>query len=84
MNRIDTWNLINQNLSGLMFNLHNRWQSEKEHEDITDYLKVIKEYVPDAYAMTSKPFGVKVLCNDGILIVSVIKKGSYLQLWGKI
>lgn len=49
----------------LLYNLYERWQMEKDYEDIQDYLLVIQKTIPEAYAITQRPFGVKCSCDDG-------------------
>jgi len=47
---------IDENNEKIMY-LWNRWQDEKEHEDINDYLTAIKAFMPETCKMTKKPFG---------------------------
>lgn len=45
----------------LMFALYDRWQNEKEYEDIKDYLKLVNEFLKthkmEAVKMNKRPFG---------------------------
>lgn len=46
----------------LFFNLYERWQDEKEHEDINDYGARLAKELPEGWAivkMSKSPFGIK-------------------------
>lgn len=74
----EQWKAITQELELLVY-LYDRWQDEKEYEDINDYLQVIKRTVPNAYEITAEPFGFKVKCDDGILKVWLSEDGDHIE-----
>ena len=71
---------INSTHAELLCGLWERWQDEKDYEDINDYLAVIKNHLPSAYKMSKRPFGVLCKCDDGDLHIQVKRKGNYLNL----
>ena len=81
MIRKDFWETFgsNNSLKETVAGLYFRWQDEKEYEDINDYLTTIKKTIPEAYAITKRPFGIKVKCDDGCLKIDVIEKGDGLE-----
>lgn len=66
------WEIVNEekNSDALVY-AYERWQDEKEYEDIKDYLLFVQGFVPCAYKMTKRPFGFKAKCEDGELRVWV-------------
>ena len=76
----ELWSKINDKNADLLFYLRERWQDEKEYEDINDYLHRIQQDIPEAYKITKRPFGIVCRCSDVDLSVSVVSKGQYLQL----
>ena len=80
----ELWQNVNDNHANLFFNLWGRWQDEKEYEDIQDYLAVIQKYVPEAYKITKRPFGVHCMCDDGSIHIQVKRNGNYLKMFGKM
>ena len=78
------WEKINKENADLLCDLWERWQDEKEYEDIQDYLEVIQKHIPEAYKITKRPFGVHCKCDDGEIHVQVKREGNYLKLVGKI
>ena len=78
------WEKINKENADLLCDLWERWQDEKEYEDIQDYLEVIQKHIPEAYKITKRPFGVHCKCDDGEIHVQVKRDGNYLKLVGKI
>lgn len=81
MKREELANYINENKSGLFFNLYTRWQDEKENEDFNDYIDVVKKSIPETFSGLKRPFGFIFACEDGNLKVLVKKNGEYLQLF---
>ena len=79
----EAWKAVNDS-ANTIFYLYERWQDEKEYEDIKDYLAVVQKSVPGAYKMTRRPFGFKAKCEDGELAVSVKLDGRYIKLFGKM
>lgn len=69
---------IDNTRAELLCGLWERWQDEKDYEDINDYLAVIQKYIPSAYKMSKKPFGVLCKCDDGDLHIQVKRKGNCL------
>ena len=80
----ELWKNVNNNHADLLFNLWGRWQDEKEYEDIQDYLTVIQKYIPEAYKITKRPFGIRCKCDDGDIHIQVKRKGDYVKMFGKI
>ncbi len=80
----ELWKNVNDNYADLFFNLWSRWQDEKEYEDIRDYLAVIQKYIPEAYKITKRPFGVYCKCDDGNIHIQVKRSGNYLKMFGKM
>lgn len=80
----ELWENVNNNHANLLFNLWGRWQDEKEYGDIQDYLMVIQKYIPEAYKITKRPFGVHCKCNDGEVHIQVKRSGRCLKLVGKV
>ena len=64
--------------------LWERWQDEREYEDINDYLAAVKKHVPSAYKMTKRPFGFAAKCDDGELKVAVKCRGKYIHFEGEM
>lgn len=56
-------------VADLSFNLWNRWQDEKDYEDINDYLEpykpLAKKYGVELIKMTKRPFGLQFRISDG-------------------
>jgi len=79
------WKLINQkkNADYLMY-LYERWQDEKEYEDIKEYSAAVAKFTKlNVVGATKRPFGFKIKCDNGTLHAMVKVKGDYLQLHGK-
>ena len=84
MTKQEIWVAINTDkTSEFLFNLYERWQDEKEYEDIADYLTAFQKSISQAYAMTKRPFGVKCKGSDGNIHVFVKRKGKTIQLSAK-
>ena len=84
MTKKEIWEAINNGkTSDFLFSLYERWQDEKEYEDIADYLVAIQKSVPQAYAMTKRPFGIKCKGSDGNLHAFIKRNGSKIQLIAK-
>lgn len=83
MTRMELWNEINDNHADLLFRLKERWMDESEYEDIAEYLKVIQQKLPQATAITKRPFGIKLKADDGNLKVDVVVEGMYIKLRAK-
>jgi hypothetical protein len=83
MTRKQLWEKVNKENSKLLCNLWERWQDEKEYEDINDYLTAIQKHIPEAKTISKRPFGVMCLCDDGNIKISVKLKGNYLTINGE-
>jgi len=84
MTRQEIWTAINTDkTSAFLFSLYERWQDEKDYEDIADYLTAFQKSIPQAYAMTKRPFGVKCKGSDGNIHAFVKRKGNIIQLSAK-
>ena len=81
----ELWNKINEQKRTVEFlcYLYERWQDEKAHEDINDYLKALQKTIPQAYKMTKRPFGVVCKCDNCDLHVYVKQNGYYLELFAE-
>ncbi|MEG1725857.1 MAG: hypothetical protein RR313_10735 [Anaerovoracaceae bacterium] len=85
MKKMELWNLHNTSkTSNLFYLLRERWQDEKEHEDIGEYLKAIQKSIPEAAEICEKPFSVMCNCDDGIIQIGIKRKGDCVQLFAKI
>lgn len=84
----ELWEKVNFENDGkiadFLFYLRNRWQDEKEYEDINEYLTAFQKHVPEAYKISKRPFGVTCKCEDGDLALKVVTSGNYLKLAGSI
>jgi len=84
MTKQKIWAAINTDkTSNFIFNLYERWQDEKEYEDIADYLTAIQKSIPQAYAITKRPFGIKCKGSDGNLHAFIKRSGNTIQLSAK-
>ena len=81
----ELWKKLNEQkvIVDFLFYLYERWQDEKEYEDIKDDLKEIKNHIPQAQRMTKRPFGVVCKCEDCDLSIYIKKNGDYLQMFAK-
>jgi len=84
MTRQEIWAAINADkTSEFLFSLYERWQNEKEYENIADYLTAFQKSMPQAYAMSKRPFGVKCKGFDGNIHIFIKRKGNEIQLCAK-
>ena len=84
MTKQEIWAAINDDkVSDLLFNVYERWLNEKEYEDIADYLTAIQKSIPEAYAITKRPFGIKCKGSDGNLHAFIKRSGNTIQLSAK-
>ena len=87
MTKQELWAKINKENDGqiadLIFYLYERWQDEKEYEDIEDYLKAIQNKAPEAFKIHKRPFGFTAKCEDGNIQITVKNERSYLVLKAK-
>jgi len=74
-------------LEPTMFNLYERWQDEKEYEDIRDYQGVLQEKLGELCVikkMTRRPFGFDSTLADGVKVRIFVKvRGTSLSLFAK-
>ena len=80
----ELWKNVNENHTEFLCYLWERWQDEKEYEDIQDYLTAIQARIPEAYKMTKRPFGVHCKCDDGSIHIQIKRSGNYLKVFGKM
>lgn len=80
----ELWQKVNEENADLLFNLYERWQEEKEYEDINDYLVAIQKTIPEAYKISKRPFGVTCKCDDGDLHIFIKSDGIYNRIVGEI
>lgn len=87
MKKIELWEKVNKENNGeiadFIFYLRERWQDEKDYEDISDYLIAIQKYIPCAYKICKRPFGVICKCDDGNIQIYVKSTGKYLKICGR-
>lgn len=91
MKAMEQWKAITQEEEGkensllsFLTYLYDRWQDECEYEDINDYLQAIKRSIPNAYEIKAEPFGFKVKCDDGILVVWMSDDGDHIEFHAEI
>lgn len=75
MKKQDFWKIFDDKYSSLLMQLYERWQDEKDYEDIKDYLKLLQSRIiiegVEVYAITKKPFGIKCKCEDGNMQIRI-------------
>lgn len=60
--------------AGMLFcNLYERWQNEKDYEDINDYLAAIQKLEPNAFRLKKRPFELHIKCQGGAVLFCKIK-----------
>lgn len=64
----------------MLCNLWERWQDEKEYEDIADYGKVISKELGVDVSMDNRPFGFHVICSKGLAKATVTCRGNKLAV----
>ena len=84
----ELWHKVNFENDGkiadILFNLRNRWQCEKEYEDINDYLAIIQKSIPEAYKISKRPFSITCKCDDCDIVIKIVVSGNYLKCVGSI
>lgn len=75
----------NEEVSNTFANLWERWQDEKDYEDINEYGKVLHGAINEIgecmlFKATKKPFGVKVYRAGQLIHFYMKRKGSYLVM----
>lgn len=80
----ELWQKVNSEDANFLFYLWERWQDEKEYEDIQEYLKAIQKSIPEAFKITKRPFGIVCECDDGQMHIQIKRQGNYLKMFGKI
>ena len=85
MKRQELWEKFNneREIVNRFMYLYERWQDEREYEDINDYLKHMKQLVPEAYKISKRPFGITCRCEDGDIRIFCKVKGKYLTVNGE-
>lgn len=78
---------IHMATSETMFNLYQRWQDEKEYEDIKDYGEVVRPMVEAQGAtflrMNKRPFGFKYILGEMTFEHKVVVRRNQLEFIGK-
>lgn len=69
---------LTQEQCDTLFTMSERWRDENEYEDINEYLLAIKKQIPEAFAITKRPFGVNCKADDGNVKLDVIRNGNRL------
>lgn len=77
--------IYNKEVSNTFANLWERWQCEKEYEDINEYGNVLHGAINKIdecmlFKTTKKPFGVKVYRAGQLIHFYMKRKGSYLVM----
>lgn len=77
--------IYNKEVSNTFANLWERWQCEKEYEDINEYGNVLHGAINKIdecmlFKATKKPFGVKVYRAGQLIHFYMKRKGSYLVM----
>ena len=77
--------IYNKEVSNTFANLWERWQCEKDYEDINEYGKVLHGAINKIdecmlFKATKKPFGVKVYRAGQLIHFYMKRKGSYLVM----
>ena len=75
----------NEEVSNTFANLWERWQDEKDYEDINKYGNVLHGAINEIgecmlFKATKKPFGVKVYRAGQLIHFYMKRKGSYLVM----
>lgn len=82
------WEKVNEKTSAMFIDrLAERWEDEKNCENINDYKEVIeKEFGIKVHSMTKKPFGFKAICFESkeLLTVQICFDRNEFYLKGKI
>lgn len=85
MKRSEIWKKVNtEKNADLLMGLRERWECEKEYEDIADYLEVIKKHIPEAYKIYKRPFGFLCKADDGEIKISLKVSGNYIKIYGEM
>ncbi len=67
-------------IQNLMLNLYDRWQDEKEYEDIADYAIPLRKHLPEGWTlqvMTKRPFGFKFDIGTEAVYTAFVKASGY-------
>ncbi len=77
--------IYNANVTNTFANLWDRWQDEKDYEDINEYAKVLHGAINEIgecmlFKATKKPFGVKVYRAGQLIHFYMKLKGSFLVM----
>ena len=79
MTKKEAWNRVNtdEKCARFLIYLRDRWADECKYEDINDYLDAVKsQYFPTCYAVTKRPFGYRIKCDDGDIHIVVKVRGN--------
>lgn len=76
----ELWNKLHAGeLGETIANLFERWQDEKEYEDIKDYREPIQKLLPEGVVikhMTRSPFGFRFTFNGKMYYFRIVLKGE--------
>jgi hypothetical protein len=68
-----------ERIANVFFNLHERWQDEKEYEDIADYAAPLQSVLPAECViekMTKRPFGCKLAVRGAPFKLFLTPRGT--------
>ena len=60
--------------------MYERWLDEWKYEDINDYLEYMQKLEPRTFAITNRPFGVKVRIDNVIHYFTTKLKGDKIAI----
>lgn len=60
--------------------LYQRWLDEWKYEDINDYLEYMQKLEPNSFAITKRPFGIKVRVDKVIHYFTTKRNGNQIQI----
>lgn len=79
----EQWRLINVAHPKKVLYLAERWEDERDYEDIKDYEVELQKSMPSVHSMRKHPFGFSVSCTDGTLRVTV-KLNKHAEVQGEM
>ena len=80
----ELWEKVREENAEFLCYLCERWEDEKEYEDIQDYLKAIQKAIPEAAEITENPFGIICKCDDGNIHIQIELNEYHINLVGEI
>lgn len=79
----EQWRLINVAHPKKVLYLAERWEDERDYEDIKDYEVELQKSIPSVFSMRKRPFGFSIKCTDGTLRVTV-KLNKHAEVQGEM